>query len=82
MSEEIFSSSTEFKLPKLRSMRLYELPEQKSICSSKLICDSIKKIWIRKCQKLKRMPICLSLLENGQPSPPPSLKDIDIYPKE
>jgi len=82
MSEEIFSSSTEFKLPKLRSMRLYELPEQKSICSSKLICDSIEEFWIRKCQKLKRMPIYLPLLENGQPSPPPSLKDIDIYSNE
>lgn len=82
MSEEIFSSSTEFKLPKLRSMRLYELPEQKSICSSKLICDSIKKFWIRKCQKLKRMPICLPLYESDQPSTRLSLHEIIAYPKE
>jgi len=28
------------------------------------------------------MPICLPLLENGQPSPPPSLRDIYIEPEE
>jgi len=33
-------------------------------------------------EKLKRMPICLSLLENGQPSPLPSLQHIFAYPKE
>ncbi|KAJ6854652.1 hypothetical protein NC651_039563 [Populus alba x Populus x berolinensis] len=34
------------------------------------------------CEKLKRMPIYLPLLENGQPSPPPSLKEIFVYPKK
>jgi disease resistance protein RPS2 len=28
------------------------------------------------------MPICLPLLENDQPSPPPSLEDIIVYPEE
>jgi disease resistance protein RPS2 len=28
------------------------------------------------------MPICLPLLENGQPSPPPSLKYINALPEE
>jgi len=76
------NSITEFILPKLRTLRLSELPELKSICSSKLTCDSLEDIAVIRCQKVKRMPICLPLLENGQPSPPPSLKKIEAIPKE
>jgi disease resistance protein RPS2 len=47
-----------------------------------LICDSLKVIEVINCQKLKRIPICLPLLENGQPSPPPSLEKIKVHPKE
>ena len=79
MGEE---SSTDLKLPKLRSLRLIRLPELKSICSVNLICDSLQLIQVTNCEKLKRMGICLPLLENGQPSPPPSLKKIKIYPDE
>jgi disease resistance protein RPS2 len=84
--EEISSSSsnpiTEFILPKLRNLRLIYLPELKSICGAKVICDSLEYITVDTCEKLKRIPFCLLLLENGQPSPPPSLRRIAIYPEE
>jgi len=76
------NSITEVILPKLRSLALYVLPELKSICSAKLICNSLEDIKLMYCEKLKRMPICLPLLENGQPSPPSSLKKILAGPKE
>jgi disease resistance protein RPS2 len=81
MGEES-SSSTELNFPQLKTLKLIWLPELRSICSAKLICDSMKLIHIRECQKLKRMPICLPLLENGQPSPPSFLRDIYATPKE
>ena len=76
------SSTTELKLPKLRELKLIELPELKSIFSAKLICNSLKVIHIGNCEKLKRMPICLSFDESDYPSPHPSLHEIMVYPKE
>ncbi|KAG5223803.1 disease resistance protein [Salix suchowensis] len=72
----------ELTLPKLTILRLIHLPKLKGICSAKLICNSLRVIEIRNCKKLKRMTISLPLLENGQPSPHPSLKRIDACPKE
>jgi disease resistance protein RPS2 len=75
-------SITDLKLTKLRGLALIGLPELRSICSAKLICDSLEVIGVWNCEKLKRMPICLPLLENGEPSPPPSLREIYIEPEE
>nr|XP_034907231.1 probable disease resistance protein At4g27220 [Populus alba] len=75
-------SITDLKLTKLRNLTLIGLPELRSICSAKLICDSLQIIEVWNCEKLKRMPICLPLLENGEPSPLPFLQCIVVYPKE
>ena len=76
------SSTTELQLPKLRELKLIELPELKSIFSAKLICDSLKVIHIGNCEKLKRMPICLPFDESDHRPPHPSLHEIIVYPKE
>ncbi|GLT25679.1 hypothetical protein SLA2020_007930 [Shorea laevis] len=87
--EELISSSTyeekealeKITLPNLRRLKLTFLPKLKSICSSSsvLICDSINRLLICDCKKLKRIPLHLSSLDNGQPS---SLKEIEVDTKE
>ncbi|GLT57719.1 hypothetical protein SLA2020_306710 [Shorea laevis] len=87
--EELISSSTyeekealeKITLPNLQWLKLSQLPKLKSICSSSnaLIFDSIKTLAIYKCKKLKRIPLHLSSLDNGQP---PSLKQIQVGTKE
>ncbi|XVF12288.1 hypothetical protein REPUB_Repub08aG0102800 [Reevesia pubescens] len=75
---------TTFILPKLRRLVLWELPELKSISRVGVVIQaySFQYIWIVECPKLKRIPLSLPLLENGQPSPPPSLKGIYVKPRE
>ncbi|GLU05973.1 hypothetical protein SLE2022_230450 [Rubroshorea leprosula] len=74
------SSSDKFTLtfPKLRKLCLWFLPQLKSICSAKgvMVCNSIETIEIRGCAELKRIPVQLPQLDNGQPSPPPHLREI------
>ncbi|GLU15717.1 hypothetical protein SLE2022_321860 [Rubroshorea leprosula] len=79
-SSDSDASSDKFTFPKLRILSLVNLPQLKSICSAKgvMFCDSIEEIKILECPELKRIPVQLPLLDNGQPSPPPHLKEIKI----
>uniref|UniRef100_A0A6N2LTU8 Uncharacterized protein n=1 Tax=Salix viminalis TaxID=40686 RepID=A0A6N2LTU8_SALVM len=49
--------SIEFKLSKLTKLHLEKLPELKSICSAKLICNSLEEVTFGNYEKLKRMGI-------------------------
>ncbi|GKV02980.1 hypothetical protein SLEP1_g15351 [Rubroshorea leprosula] len=73
-----------FILPKLERMGLMDLPNLKSICSTRgvMVCDSLQNIEIGECPKLKRIPLYLPVLPNGQLSPLPSLKEICIESRE
>ncbi|CDP11827.1 unnamed protein product [Coffea canephora] len=62
-------------LPKLRRLRLNRLPQLKNICKAAMICDSIEKIKIFDCPKVKRLPLFLPTI-NGQPSLPSTLRKI------
>ncbi|GLT30859.1 hypothetical protein SLA2020_056420 [Shorea laevis] len=79
-SSDSDASSDKFTFPKLRILCLLALPQLKSICSVKgvMVCDSIEIIRILGCPHLKRIPVQLPLLDNGQPSPPPRLREIEI----
>ncbi|GKV31669.1 hypothetical protein SLEP1_g40342 [Rubroshorea leprosula] len=79
-SDASSSDKFTFTFPKLRKLCLWDLFQLKSICSAKgvMVCNSIEKIEIRGCLKLKRIPVQLPQLDNGQPSPPPHLKEIEI----
>ena len=81
--EEKGMDTTKITLPKLRYLTLSILPELKTICSSSkvIVCDSLETIKIYNCPKLKRLPLTLPRLSNGQLSPPPSLKEIEAYDK-
>ncbi|GKU91032.1 hypothetical protein SLEP1_g4960 [Rubroshorea leprosula] len=79
-SDASSSNKFTFTFPKLRTLILVQLDQLKSICSGKgvMICDSIEEIQIIKCPELKRIPLQLPLLDNGQPSPPPCLEKMGI----
>ncbi|TYJ39080.1 hypothetical protein E1A91_A04G041400v1 [Gossypium mustelinum] len=66
-----------FHLPKLRELKLCELPNLKSICSKSgvMVCDSLQVIEVGNCDKLKRIPPFVPFVGNGQPFAyaPPSL---------
>ncbi|XP_027171997.1 probable disease resistance protein At1g62630, partial [Coffea eugenioides] len=69
-------------LPKLRRLRLDNLPQLKNICKAAMICDSIEDIEIFNCPNLKRLPSFLSTID-GPPYLLPagtfsSLKELSI----
>ncbi|KAK6230430.1 hypothetical protein QUC31_001948 [Theobroma cacao] len=89
--EEIIASEenhkekgTTFILPKLKSLKLVDLPKLKSICSGGLMipADSLQFLHIVECPEVKRIPLSLPLVENGKPSPPPSLPKMTVSPRE
>ncbi|GLT96107.1 hypothetical protein SLE2022_137540 [Rubroshorea leprosula] len=74
----------ELILPKLKYLKLKFLPALKSICSRRavMVCDFLESITIKECKGLRRIPLSLPLVDNVQPSPPPSLKEIYMYRRE
>ncbi|GKV02982.1 hypothetical protein SLEP1_g15352 [Rubroshorea leprosula] len=73
-----------FILPKLKVLSLVGLPNLKSICAAGgvMVCDSLEKIGIVECPKLKRIPLCLPLLPDGELCPPPSFRRIYTKSRE
>ncbi|XP_039170405.1 probable disease resistance protein At4g27220 [Eucalyptus grandis] len=69
---------TYFSFPKLMNLVLHKIPELKSVCDGIMRCNSLQRVSIDNCPKLKRISLQLPLLDNGLPSPPPSLREIRI----
>ncbi|KAL2472895.1 putative disease resistance protein [Forsythia ovata] len=69
----VINNSADVTMPRLKILQLVGLPKLKSICKGMMICDSIEKIVIIQCRKLKKVPPL-----DGQSSPPPSLKEIKV----
>ncbi|CAA3018878.1 probable disease resistance At5g63020 [Olea europaea subsp. europaea] len=74
-------SNTNITLPRLKFLQLINLLELKSICKGTIICHSIVGIRMKSITKVRKVPLFLLPL-NGQPSPPPSLKDIKLWEKD
>ncbi|KAL2531052.1 putative disease resistance protein [Forsythia ovata] len=73
----VISSSAEITMPRLKILSLVNLPKLKSMCKGMMICDSIENIIIIFCTNLMKVaPL------DGQPSPPPSLKNINVCARE
>ncbi|XP_075080221.1 disease resistance protein RPS2-like [Nicotiana tabacum] len=53
-------------LPKLTRIYLWSLPELKSICNGKMVCNSIKKVSIKECGKLRKLPFFFSPEEGDE----------------
>ena len=73
-----------FTLPKLREIRLWWLPELKCICNrrSTMVCNFVQTIEIILCPKLRRIPLSLTQLDNGQLLPPISIEKFAVDGRE
>ncbi|GAB4850059.1 hypothetical protein Ancab_029358 [Ancistrocladus abbreviatus] len=69
-----FNSGQAIALPNLRTLILHRLPKLREIYWAVILCDSIETISIYDCPELKRIPLLLPKLGNGQLSPPPYLQ--------
>ncbi|KAM3321183.1 hypothetical protein P3S67_008385 [Capsicum chacoense] len=74
-SQRSASTSTTADLPKLKVLKLHYLPELKSICEGKLMCDSLENMEFCNCPNLKRMPF-YTPTTNERPFP--SLEEIEV----
>lgn len=66
--------------PKLVNLTLINLPQLRSVYDGTMRFDSLEWIDVKGCPHLKSIPLQLQLplLDNGLPSPPPSLRGIMI----
>ncbi|KAL3748388.1 hypothetical protein ACJRO7_009603 [Eucalyptus globulus] len=55
------SSRSSISLPKLKCLRLIDLPQLKSICEVPITCDSMENLKVYKCSKLNKIPLQLQL---------------------
>ncbi|KAF8037228.1 hypothetical protein BT93_B0210 [Corymbia citriodora subsp. variegata] len=55
------SSQSSISLPKLKHLRLLNLPQLKSICEVPITCDSMESLVVSKCPELNRIPLKLRL---------------------
>lgn len=78
------SDITSLVLPKLRELSLYRLPRLKTICGNGVMIPTnfLRYLRITECPELKRIPLLLPQLENGESSIPPCLKRILEKPRE
>ncbi|KAM3321189.1 hypothetical protein P3S67_008391 [Capsicum chacoense] len=74
-SNQSSSTSTTADFPKLKELSLLDLPELKSICEGKLMCDSLESMSFLECPKLKRLPF-YTPTTNERPFP--SLRQIEV----
>ncbi|XP_017629289.1 disease resistance protein UNI-like [Gossypium arboreum] len=78
------SDTTSLVLPKLRELSLYSLPSLETICGNGVMIPTnfLRYLRITECPELKRIPLLLPQLENGEPAIPPFLKRICVKPRE
>ncbi|CAI9777617.1 unnamed protein product [Fraxinus pennsylvanica] len=75
--EDDNNEGADITLPMLKELYLYKLPQLKSICKGKMICDNIEDIHLDRIKNIKKLPLYLPFL-NGQLSPPLRLRTIEI----
>ncbi|XVF83879.1 hypothetical protein PTKIN_Ptkin16aG0529000 [Pterospermum kingtungense] len=82
VSEEAETIKFQYILPKLRKLVLRDLPKLKNICNENgvMVCDSLQKLKIERCEKLKRIPLYLGR-DKDEPSLP-LLKKIQVDSEE
>ncbi|KAK0600226.1 hypothetical protein LWI29_012846 [Acer saccharum] len=83
-NKEEVKDFTVFTLPKLREMSFQNVPQLKRICNrgSLIECNSLERIKVRDCPKLKRIPLLLPQPNNRQLLPPVSIRQIEINSRE